>query len=164
MLKYITICSFLFIIGACKPIEEQSNNNSENNLNAAINAQCIASQSECNIVTELASFSVKFAQEKLDENVKAELPFYIELSYLPADKASEIAEETMSISAHIEGRDMFMGKVPVFFLQTSNENTFQAKSLLASCMEEYMVWRLWVKVEMSGKEESFFVDFTVKNS
>ncbi len=59
---------------------------------------------------------------------------------------------------------MFMGKIPVFFQRDHNEiNSMVAQSLLASCSEEVMTWRLWFQVEITvdGKvqQQNFFIDF-----
>jgi hypothetical protein len=63
-------------------------------------------------------------------------------------------------TAYLEGRDMFMGKVPVFFEPTGDGKIYLAESLLANCSEEQMVWRLWITVELIDKNQTFFVDFT----
>ena len=144
---------FLSTIIACKPVSDSEKNS---NIHAAV-PQCIDSQSACEIVTDLATIHVKFAQHQLSDKVKTELPFFIELSQLPQENVNA---NITNISAHLEGRDMFMGKVPIFFEQTDNDNIYMAQSLLANCSEEQMVWRLWVTVEMTENTQNFFIDFT----
>lgn len=154
--------TFLFL-SACKPIEAPG---IKNDL-ADIEARCIASQSQCEIGHVPSTFSVKFAQHQLTDKVKTELPVYIELTQLLTSNA--LAEKTTEqgghsaqvtkLSAYLEGRDMFMGKVPVFFEQQDNEK-YVAETLLANCTEEEMVWRLWVMFELDGQAKKYFVDFT----
>ncbi len=152
-LKKLSVIGFLFLISACKPVSEQSATHSE----TALVAQCITSQSQCEINTEFGEFSVKFSQHQLSDKVKTELPFFIELTQTFQQNTMQ---SITNATAYLEGRDMFMGKVPVFFDQISEGNVYLAQSLLANCSEEQMVWRLWITVELKDKTKTFFVDFT----
>jgi hypothetical protein len=164
VLKQLPIISLFLLLSACKPVSEQ---NSVSNTSVLV-SQCIESQSLCEINTELGSFSIKFSQQQLSDKVITELPFFIELSQLKknseqiTDQRSKPStnKSITKVSAYLEGKDMFMGKVPVFFDQGANESTYVAQSLLASCSEDQMVWRLWVTVEIVEKTQTFFVDFT----
>lgn len=153
VLKWLPLVGCLLFISGCKPVSEKSSEN----IASALVAQCIDSQSQCEINTEFANFNVKFSQHKLLDKVKTELPFFIELT--PTSQQSPIQSIT-KVSAYLEGRDMFMGKVPVFFEPTDKDNVYLAQSLLANCSEEQMVWRLWITVELKDKTQTFFVDFT----
>ncbi|HCM46787.1 MAG TPA: hypothetical protein DIS98_04555 [Colwellia sp.] len=161
MLKQFPLIGLLLILSACKPIGEQ---NSTSN-NSALVLQCIESQSRCEISTELGIFSIRFSQHQLSDTVKTELPFFIELSELiqinTANKSNQSTEQSITnVSAYLEGKDMFMGKVPLFFEQGANQGTYMAQSLLASCSEELMVWRLWITADRGDLTKTFFVDFT----
>ncbi|AAZ25637.1 hypothetical protein [Colwellia psychrerythraea] len=153
MLKWLSLVGCLFLISACKPVSEKS---SVNNASALV-ALCIESQSQCEINTEFAHFKVKFSQHQLSDKVITELPFFIELT--PFSQQRPLQSIT-KVSAYLEGRDMFMGKVPVFFEPTDEGKVYLAESLLANCSEEQMVWRLWITVELIDKKQTFFVDFT----
>ena len=153
VLKQLSLVGFLLLISACKPVSEQSSVS----IVSALVAQCIDSQSQCEINTELALFNVKFSQHQLSDKVKTELPFFIELAEISQQNA---IQSITKVSAYLEGRDMFMGKVPVFFESTDKDNVYLAQSLLANCSEEQMVWRLWITVELEDKTQTFFVDFT----
>jgi len=152
-LKKLSAVGFLFLISACKPISEQDSINSA----SALVSQCIVSQSQCEISTELGNFSVKFSQHQLADKVKTELPFFIELAQLPQQ---EPMQSIIKATAYLEGRDMFMGKVPVFFETMGKKDIYVAESLLANCSEEQMVWRLWITVQLAENTTTFFVDFT----
>jgi len=161
VLKQFPLIGLLLILSACKPIGEQ---NSTSN-NSALVLQCIESQSRCEISTELGIFSIRFSQHQLSDTVKTELPFFIELSELiqinTANKSNQSTEQSITnVSAYLEGKDMFMGKVPLFFEQGANQGTYMAQSLLASCSEELMVWRLWITADRGDLTKTFFVDFT----
>jgi len=153
VLKKLPFIGFLLLISACNPVVE---NSVLSNISELV-PQCIESQSQCEISTDLTAFSVKFSQHQLSDKVKTELPFIIELSQL----AKQNKQQNISkVSAYLEGKDMFMGKVPIFFEQTDKNTVYLAQSLLASCSEEQMVWRLWVTVVVAEQTQTFFVDFT----
>ncbi|MEW6992737.1 hypothetical protein AADZ84_00495 [Colwelliaceae bacterium MEBiC 14330] len=153
MFKLSYVCLVILLISACKPTVENSQNQLPEEL------QCIDSQSECEVATKLANFSIKFSQNQLTSNIKAEEPFTIALTVLAPNQQHVHKDNITKITAHMEGRDMFMGKVPVFFQQNQNGHTFIAESLLASCSGN-MVWRLWVTAETAEQQQQFFVDFT----
>ena len=155
MLKKIIFITFLFFTIACQPLSEDDKGSTVNHLIP----QCIASQSQCKISTKLAGFNLKFSQEKLSDTIKTELPFTVELSQSPGDFNNKVSK----ISAYIEGKDMFMGKVPIFFQKKGDSDVYLAKSLLARCGEALMIWRLWITVETATKTETFFIDFTSEN-
>ena len=161
VLKQLPLVGFLLLISACKPVSEQD---SANTLKPLV-PLCIASQSQCQVNTKLANFSIKFSQQYLSDKVKTELPFFIELVELieltESPQSEQITKKnTTNITAYLEGKDMFMGKVPVFFEQSGKDGVYLAQSLLASCSDEQMVWRLWITADISGKTQTFFVDFT----
>ena len=87
-----------------------------------------------------------------------EVPFSIRLS-------SSTIGSINNISGFLEGKDMFMGKVPVFFELDSNGEYFVAETLLGSCSEEKMIWRLWLTINGRQEqqnldfEQTFFIDF-----
>lgn len=117
---------------------------------------CIATQSHCQVTTVLGDVFVLFNVE----SVRTETPFEIVLS-------SDIFNEEIALSAYLEGKDMYMGKIPLFFTrenESSHQPSFKADALLGSCAEEKMQWRMWVTVENKtiGKVKTsarFFIDF-----
>ncbi len=152
VLKKLPLVGLLLLTSACKPVSEQG----PSSIVSTVVPLCIDSQSQCEISTELARFSIKFSQHQLSDKVKTELPFTIELSQLQNNSEQRITQ----VSAYLEGKDMFMGKVPVFFDKTDNKSVYLAQSLLANCSEEQMIWRLRLTVEMVEQTQTFFVDFT----
>ena len=135
---------------------------------------CLTTQSQCQISTELGDFEVKFSQvqskalqgKKVDkafketlQQIQTELPFSVNISLI---NPSNIKTKISTVSGYLEGKDMFMGKVPVFFETEEQGNKFTAISLLASCSADIMVWRLWLIVTLADQQKSeqrLFIDF-----
>ena len=133
---------------------------------------CLTSQSQCQISTEYGDFEVTFSQvpvvddnaaenapDSVLQNIRTEQPFSI---IFKAINPSNLSAKISTVSGHLEGKEMFMGKVPVFFNKAVQDDKFTANSLLASCSEDIMVWRLWLTVTLADKENSeqtFFIDF-----
>ena len=75
-------------------------------------------------------------------------------------------QNSYSVVGYIEGKTMFMGKIPLFFnhqLQNNEHNQFIAETMLGSCSEDSMIWRLWLTLEMADvnnkkHQTTFFVD------
>jgi len=167
--QFISFLSVLLLIG-CGPAGKPDSNTSLSEQKLA--TFCLTSQSQCQINTEFGDFEVTFAQtkvvgnkaaasapDKILQHIRTELPFSI---VFKAINQSEISAKISTVSGHLEGKDMFMGKVPVFFNKEEQGDKFTALSLLASCSEDIMVWRLWLTVTLADKESSeqtFFIDF-----
>ncbi len=157
MIKAVLILVCVFNILACKPVEEKSLENKQ-----TYPFSCLSSQSNCLFDTELGQFSVEFSGLTEQGKLKTELPFQIQLQFEPRDKNHQL----MAIESYLEGKTMFMGKVPVFFEQGAIKNNAKAETLLASCSEEVMTWRLWLTIEITTSaavtQQSFFIDFDSK--
>lgn len=139
------------MLPACKPKQAETTD--------YIEPQCLPEQSVCEIDTKFGPLAVLFNVKK----VQAEVPFTISI-------VSDNAQELLEFTGYIEGKNMFMGKVPVFFqVNDKNQSQVDAETLLASCAEDIMTWRLWltVKPQKGSKDMSMvenlttvFVDFT----
>jgi len=150
---------FLVSLSACSPDTNQQK--------SITPFQCIKSQTVCEVNTEFGTFLVTFNVEQ----VLTELPFNIRVelkqSALLNDKPRE--QHRFEIAGYLEGKTMFMGKIPLFFSPVdekrgNNVNHFIAETMLGSCSEDVMTWRLWLTVEKAGFDEkmkntSFFIDF-----
>lgn len=166
MFKKLSIMACSLLV-ACQPIESKPEQNK-----LALEYVCLKSQSQCEFKTEMGHFAITFAQAlpaSLQGNAKqgiyGELPFSVQLNVKQVDELIQVEQ----ISAYMEGVDMFMGKVPLFFSESSARQ-YSADGLLANCSEETMVWRLWLtlKVKKTGgadlSEQTLFVDFTGQRS
>ncbi len=135
---------------------------------------CLTTQSQCLINTKLGDFEVKFSQVQSKvlpgkkaakafkdtlQQIQTELPFSVNVVLI---NPNNINTKISTVSAYLEGKNMFMGKVPVFFEKEEQGNKFIATSLLASCSEDVMVWNLWLTVKLTDQQKSeqrFFIDF-----
>ncbi|WDE10025.1 hypothetical protein [Thalassomonas haliotis] len=143
---------FALLVG-CQPADKKSLPGAE--------PQCLAQQSECVVHTQYGDFRVLFNVSK----VLTETPFEISVEYLGNKSVN-------NISGYLEGRDMFMGKIPLF-LTGQREHKYLAEVMLGSCAQSSMIWRLWLTAEFTeqarageseGKDkQQFFIDFPSSN-
>jgi len=157
MIKAAVVLLFTFNILACNPIQQASQNKI---IHSPIPFSCIASQSSCEITSEQGTFTVEFSGQLDDGKIKTELPFEIQLTFESISESFQLK----NVNSYLEGKTMFMGKVPVFFEMTDKSNKpVIAQTLLASCSEEMMTWRLWFKIEIEQNDmttqQDFFIDF-----
>lgn len=167
MIKVIVLIVLFFNILACGPTPQTANIH-DNTLK--IGFVCLKNQSQCDVTTPYGRFFIEFSGVALQTYIKTELPFQIQLRFEPVNEAYQLK----SISSYLEGKSMFMGKIPVFFEKNSiqsnsiqdnrvENNTMVAESLLASCTEDIMTWRLWFKVEILAddvlQQQDFFIEF-----
>lgn len=110
---------------------------------------CINTNNNCEIEIKNLSFTVLFNVEK----IRPEQEFIIAINKkneLPINK----------VSGYIEGRNMYMGKIPVVFEETSTQ--FIAKVTVGACSEPNMQWRLWLnfdaKQAYGSIEKKVFID------
>lgn len=134
----------------------------------AIPFQCINTQTRCEVVTEFGTVLIRFNVEK----VLTELPFSIQITRINDTNAGENNknENKMNISGYMEGKTMFMGKIPLFFnreIKGNDNSAFITETMLGSCSKDVMTWRLWLTIEKQGKSDknqqtTFFIDFDSK--
>ena len=155
MIRIFVVLVLMFTLLACKPVTPVSSNDIKLQPSSFF---CLVSQSQCNVNVDYGHFDIQFSQTAQEGKIKTELPFYIQLHFDGLDKKSKI----QSISSYLEGKSMFMGKIPVFFKEDQN-NGMIAESLLANCSEDIMTWRLWFTVEVlvadKVQQQDFFIDF-----
>jgi hypothetical protein len=160
MNKNFVVILLIFNLFACNPAQQVSQNKTAP---SQIPFACLASQSRCDVNTDLGTFTVQFSGQIEQGKVKTELPFQIKLLF---DAKVESAK-LINVSSYLEGKSMFMGKIPVFFQGIEkNNNVTIAETLLVNCSEEIMTWRLWfsIEIEQMGKavQQDFFIDFDSK--
>jgi len=189
MFKNILFISFCLCVFGCKPIEPIENRQSDEV--TVIEPKCLPSQSTCHLEMDFADISIGFSQQlplpvmnqSGDEHILAEREFVV-VSTFAIDEGIKID----AVTAYMEGKDMFMGKVPLLFSlkesspknssqpieggeqKVNNIVSYSAESLLANCTEELMVWRIWFSVTYfrqgltEQQNQRFFIDFTAKRS
>ena len=129
----IGVTSLLF---ACQP-------DSKNVQNLAVPI-CIDSQSQCDVNTPLGRFFITFNQA----SPKAETPFELHVEYHGDNRLN-------NLSGYMEGVDMFMGKIPLFFdenVKNEGENNhFFAKTMFGACSLEKMEWKVILIADIEHK-------------
>ena len=155
MIKTVITTLFVFNLLACNPVQQASQ---KKNTPTQSPFTCLASQSRCEVPTDHGTFTIMFSGQLAQGKIKTELPLSIQLLF----EGKEAGTQLKSVSSYLEGKTMFMGKIPVFFqLNESNNNI--AETLLASCSEEVMTWRLWLAAEINQAgaitKQNFFIDF-----
>lgn len=124
--------------------------------------KCISTQTPCLIKSPSGFFSVLFNIEP----VVTENPFDIVL-------ISESKYTIKKVSAYMEGKNMFMGKIPLFFeLKSAESETlnkgkrmrYLATTMLGSCSEAKMRWVILFEIIIEKPQggnviERFSVEF-----
>jgi hypothetical protein len=156
IIKTATAFFILSILWGC--------NKEKNQPRAVIPFKCINSQTTCEIMTKFGTVLVTFNVEK----VLTELPFNLQVKFKndPSLNAKSSLKHSFNVVGYMEGKTMFMGKIPLLFTEkvNNNDNHFIAETMLGSCSEDMMIWRLWLTIEKQegsdNKEQTtFFIDF-----
>jgi hypothetical protein len=157
MIKIVIVILLIFNILACEPVQQASN---KAKIQQPKSFVCLSTQNTCEINAKVGRFTIQFSGDIEQGRIKTEMPFQIQLILDAPNENFQLK----NISSYLEGKEMFMGKIPVFF-QSSNSkaNVVVAEALLASCSEEMMTWRLWFQVDVEIDKEiqyqKFFIDF-----
>ncbi len=87
--------------------------------------------------------------------------------FAPSEKPLQIklhfSAPVSDVQMRIEGRDMFMGVIPVN-LQSVDEVNYTGTGIYGSCSSDYMVWRAFVSYSYQGQTQSTWFDFLADNS
>jgi len=115
---------------------------------------CTAFQSPCYIENVVGRFDIYFLSDKL----KAEEPFKVAVKYSPHKELIDTYKigkqidtslenlQLIKLTGYMEGKDMFMGKIPVLF--EKNKNLFVANTVVSACHTNKMVWKLILTAEL----------------
>lgn len=104
---------------------------------------CNFQQSPCSTIIEDLQITLSAGTEV----IKAESEINFEL-LVKSEKPVIIT------SAWLEGKDMFMGKIPLFFTPnkiTQTNTLVSAQTMIGACTEESMVWVMNVALEVEGE-------------
>ncbi|MGB0938893.1 MAG: hypothetical protein ACPGTQ_15670 [Colwellia sp.] len=129
---------------------------------------CLSSQSQCVFNTEHGEISISFSGNAQEGRMVSEQEFMIRASFKPlltVESGQTSPNVITKLSGYMEGRDMFMGKIPVLFKQsTTDKNMFTGTTLTSRCAEDIMAWTLKIEVEWasevsSSSAKSYLLDF-----
>lgn len=120
---------------------------------------CLASQSTCQITTSFGEFSVLFDRDLI--TTETEFTIFV---------GNNSLNKNVVVTGFMEGKNMYMGKIPLFFTQNKSQNNHTATTMLGSCTDKEMMWLLQLTVKSKSvnqidkrivaDEEHFTVEFT----
>ncbi|TRX56955.1 hypothetical protein [Thalassomonas sp. M1454] len=118
---------------------------SESNFSVKNANLCDFQQSECTKVS--ADLEIKLSTEPKVVKAESEIDFELQIKSLKPVKIT---------SAWLEGKDMFMGKIPLFFnpsdiSATNLPITVTAQTMIGACTEDTMVWIMNIALEIEGE-------------
>ena len=136
MKSFVTIVFFtLFLcLSACNPMHTKVEGDSVN----YAPANCVKAMSPCTLITQTGRYAIAVNVKK----IITEQPFLIYVSYLGARHIN-------NISGYLEGKTMYMGKIPLSFT-LDNQHRFTAKTMLGMCTEQQMTWRIVLMVDLKN--------------
>ena len=144
-IKSLTVSVIILLIYGCnKPAEQKQ---------SATFAVCQDFQSSCTLNLGENTFDIVFDKTKLTP----EQPFTLYLR-------SQNGFSQNNFFGYLEGVNMYMGKIPLFFELTQSKNQLKATSMFGSCSEKQMIWRLWVVETKVGSEQVLnknYIDISV---
>ncbi|ABS08313.1 conserved hypothetical protein [Shewanella baltica OS185] len=122
-------------------------------------------------VTHKSSSDPSLCQFSTGDCVKQVDDIKLAISLSPANAPSEkpltlrllASTPIKNVQIRLEGRDMFMGVIPVNVKQT-DEMTYIGQMVYGSCSSGYMVWRGFVSFEVNGETKATVFDFLADNN
>ncbi|MGX9462504.1 hypothetical protein ACWXWU_14900 [Shewanella sp. A14] len=121
----------------------------ENNQFPVDKTLCQFSQGEC--YKKVADVSVGLMIDPV--NTPSEKPLNLTL---------KTSQAITNVSIRVEGRDMFMGVIPVS-LSSITDNEIQGTLIFGSCSSNYMVWRVFVSFDYQQQPRTLLYDFLADN-
>ncbi|MCT8986624.1 hypothetical protein [Shewanella phaeophyticola] len=144
IIKMVSVVFFLMFLMACdnKKIAENSSFPIDTTL-------CQFSSGEC--YKKVADLSVGLMIDPV--HTPSEKPLNLTLKF---------SQSITNISVRVEGRDMFMGVIPVALSAIEN-NQAHGTLIFGSCSSDYMVWRVFVTFDYQGQQRTLMYDFLADN-
>ncbi len=147
--NFLVVTLFVLLVG-CQPKADIKS--------IYVAPHCLVSQTQCVMASKFGEISVLF---NVDE-VTSEQNFSIII-------AGKQLTSDIKVEAYLEGKEMYMGKIPLFFTFDPASNTFTSEALIGSCSEEKMIWQMSLKLVKDQAEgqviwQQFFIDFQSRRS
>lgn len=134
----------VLFISACSP---QDNQETAKQSRAFIEDKTLCNFKESSCEKQVAGINLTLSITPF--NTPSEKPLTLEVT----------SNESLSaLTMRIEGRDMFMGVIPVNLAKT-NENQYNGQLIFGSCSSNYMVWRAFITFEKNGTQHVTIFDF-----
>lgn len=110
----------------------------------------------------LCQFQIKPCEQVVNGNL---VSMQFDKKHAPSEKPIEISlafSETVSdVNVVVEGRDMYMGVIPVILTPIANMDykVYNGNLIYGSCASGYMVWRANISFAQEGKTYRVWFDF-----
>ncbi|GLX80270.1 hypothetical protein tinsulaeT_36100 [Thalassotalea insulae] len=140
IVKLFIVSSFLF--AGCSPAPKLAS--------SYVSPQCINGQSQCQFDSTFGQFHLLFNVDKVTG--EQEFQIIIQGDGLP---------DNLTVNAYLEGKSMYMGKIPLFFRYDAQQHHYVSDAILGSCSEPKMIWQLVLTLAdaANNKSQTFFTDF-----
>lgn len=102
------------------------------------------------------------AQSVADVEIQLTVTPWQTPSERPLQLSIQTSQPLSNIKVKVQGRDMFMGVIPVKLTQI-DENNHKGTLIYGSCSSNYMVWSAVVSYELDGIEHFTNFDFLADN-
>ncbi|MCE9678452.1 hypothetical protein LZP69_04465 [Shewanella sp. AS1] len=149
--KVLTLIGLILLTGCSDQKEAQKSE--------AVQQTSLAFQTD----DSLCKFSQGACAQQLN-NLQIELTIFPETA--PSEKPLQVnftfSQPVENLKVRVEGRDMFMGIIPLNLTQT-DKNHYQSTLIYGSCSSNYMVWRMFVSFTLDGKSQTALFDFLADN-
>lgn len=106
--------------------------------------KCVDGISTCELMLDDGKLLIQSDQTKF----VSEQPFNLFVQYIGAGKL-------IKLDSYLEGKSMYMGKIPLFFVETSTKN-WLAEAMVGSCSQQNMQW--WLQLNISLKKGNEIIE------
>ncbi len=108
-----------------------------------------------------------FAQGECVKTIaNIELSLSLSPKHAPSEKPLTLklltSKPIENVQIQLEGRDMFMGIIPVNIRETG-KNAYEGNLIYGSCSSGHMVWRTFIRFSEQQNQYSVFFDFLADN-
>ena len=134
----------LLLVSACTPQDDEQ---IEGQLSGFIEDKSLCNFSMSPCYKQVSNINLSLLITPF--NTPSEKPLTIELTS---------SEAITDIKMRIEGRDMFMGVIPVNLAKV-NEKQYNGQLIFGSCSSNYMVWRALVSFRINDQQHVAVFDF-----
>ncbi|OUS26346.1 hypothetical protein A9Q98_10900 [Thalassotalea sp. 42_200_T64] len=107
---------------------------------------CDFSAGVCSQIRDFGSFELT----TMPKLIKAESEINFQLT-------SKNNAELEIQSAWLEGKDMYMGKIPLFF--SAKNGVYEANTLIGACTEEQMNWQMIIVLMTDNQQQRLVFEF-----
>ena len=146
MQKLIQFLAIVLVSVVTLSCSEQSNQQK-----ALAEPICLPSQSPCVFQTQFGKVSILFNRPKI--TTEQEFTVYLKL---------DSSEDEFEVKGFLEGKTMYMGKIPLIFTYEAHSGFHKAQSLIGSCSEAVMRWQMQLFLSRKQPQENKVAKLTIE--